>query len=180
MFVCPYIYPIGTVCGKVKEFQKNQKKSRTSFSALIHQERIGVFLGVQNGAVVDVVPEVTAEHTVTGPWGHIGVRFPFLVAEDHVARTFDVERAVRALDNTAFGNVGRTLGVDAVSLSGHSIAGVGGLGGFGGGLFSRLRSASLLRSLGRGLLLGDHGRRPAAPPFSLRRQVSDVCPVPPQ
>ena len=73
--------------------------------------------------MVDVVPEVTAEHTVTGPWGHIGVRFPFLVAEDHVARTFDVERAVRALDNTAFGNVGRTLGVDAVSLSGHSIAG---------------------------------------------------------
>ena len=52
--------------------------------------------------MVNVVAEVTAEHTVTGPWGHIGVRFPFLVAEDHVARTFDVERAVRALDNTAF------------------------------------------------------------------------------
>ena len=52
--------------------------------------------------MVDVVAEVTAEHAVTGPWGHIGVRFPFLVAEDHVARTFDVERAVRALDNTTF------------------------------------------------------------------------------
>lgn len=125
--------------------------------------------------MVNVVAEVTAEHAVTGPWGHIGVRFPFLVAENHVARTFDVERAVRALDNTTFGNVGRTLGVDAVSLSGHSIAGVGGLGGFGGGLFSRLRSGSLLRSLGRGLLLGGHGGR-----LLFTAQVSAVCPVPPQ
>ena len=93
--------------------------------------------------MVAIVTEVTAEHTVTGERGVSGqtwvcVLRAGVIPEDHTPGSLDVPAAVRALDNTALRDVGISLIVDAAACPVDLITGVGGLGGFGGGLFSRL------------------------------------------
>ena len=122
-------------------------------SAVILQQLLiclGVFQLVEVGATVDIVAVLTAEHTVTGERGVSGqagvcVLRAGVIPEDHTPGSLDVPAAVRALDNTALRDVGISLIVDATACPVDLIAGVRGLGGFGGGLFSRLRSGSLGR-----------------------------------
>ena len=87
--------------------------------------------------MVDIVTEVTAEHTVTGERGVSGqtwvcVLRAGVIPEDHTPGSLDVPAAVRALDNTALRDVGISLIVDAAACPVDLITGVGGLGGFGG------------------------------------------------